>query len=96
MKSILLSLFVLLLLAPVETEALERFDIVTTEELRRMLDSRQGGSNFLLINTVDKLIADHHTIPGSINIPWSKVEENREKLGSNKNLLIITYCLGYR
>ncbi len=77
--------------------ALERFDIVTTQTLKNMLEQRtQGKENFILINTLDKLIADHHTIPGSINIPWNNVKERSQELGKDKSIPIITYCLGYR
>ncbi len=77
--------------------ALERFDIVTTETLKNMLDQRErGDSQFLLINTLDKMIADHFTIPGSINIPWSKVRNQAQLLGKDKSIPIITYCMGYR
>ena len=77
--------------------ALERFDIVTTETLKNMLELRaQGKENFILLNTLDKIIADHHTIPGSMNIPWNNVKERSQELGKDKNIPIITYCMGYR
>lgn len=77
--------------------ALERFDIVTTSDLRQLLDARiQGEENFILVNTLDALIANHHSIPGSVNIPWSQIREKKDLLGSDKDRLIITYCMGYR
>jgi len=77
--------------------ALERFDIITTEKLQSMLAAKEAGEiDFLLINTLDKLIADYHSIPGSINIPWSQATSRIGELGEDKEKLIITYCMGYR
>lgn len=96
MKQLLVQLLISLLFA-LPVVALERFDIITTEELQSMLVEKEAGKiDFLLINTLDKLIADHHSIPGSINIPWSQVESRIEELGEDKEKLIITYCMGYR
>jgi 3-mercaptopyruvate sulfurtransferase SseA len=76
---------------------LERFEIVTTQELKEMLKERTAGrQNFVLVNTLDTLIYEHHFIPGSINIPWSRIEELADRLGPDRNRLVITYCMGYR
>ncbi len=77
---------------------MERFDIITTRQLSALMDQReQGKKQFYLVNTLDELIFNHHSIPGSINIPWSRVDELAEKkLGADKDRLIITYCMGYR
>lgn len=93
----ILLIFTCILLISSNGFALERFDIVTTETLKNMLELRaQGKENFILLNTLDKIIADHHTIPGSINIPWNNVKERSQELGKDKNIPIITYCMGYR
>lgn len=77
--------------------AMERFDIVTTETLSAMLKERQRGTiDFLLINTLDRLIYKHHSIPGSINIPFNEFEKSKALLGDDMDRLIITYCMGYR
>lgn len=77
--------------------ALERFDIVTTRELQEMLEEREQGRNdFVLVNALDALIANHHTIPGSVNVPWAKAANAKELLGDDMDKLIITYCMGYR
>lgn len=90
-------LILLSLLSFSEAFALERFDIITTEKLKEKLERRNSGDEqFLLINTLDKLIANYHSIPGSINIPWSQVTESQNLLGKDKNIPIITYCMGYR
>lgn len=77
--------------------ALERFDLVTTEELEQLLVKRKGGEvDFLLVNTLDEMIFRDEAIPGSINLPWSQIDNRHQELGSDKNVLIITYCMGYR
>lgn len=72
--------------------SMERFDIVTTQELKKMLDERREGSlDFLLVNGLDRIVYRDSAIPGSVNIPWSNIEENASKLGSDKDKLIVTY-----
>ncbi len=96
MKNVLIQLAILLLFTH-QAVALERFDIITTKELQTMLqDRKEGKIDFLLLNTLDTLIADHHSIPGSINIPWSEVTKRAKELGNNKVKLIVTYCMGHR
>ncbi|BBO68991.1 hypothetical protein DSCA_29210 [Desulfosarcina alkanivorans] len=76
---------------------LERFEIITTQELQRMLTERAAGNqDFALVNTLDALIYEHLSIPGSINIPWSRVADLTDRLGSYRNRLVVTYCMGYR
>ncbi len=72
--------------------AMERFDIVTTEVLEKMLKDREKGQmTFVLVNTLDELIYRDRSIPGSANVPWSRVEETAHRLGPDKEKLIITY-----
>jgi len=72
--------------------AMERFDIVTTESLEALLKSRDAGqADFLLVNTLDELIFCDSAIPGSINVPWSRVDDTIERLGSDPSRLLIFY-----
>ncbi|WP_028313993.1 rhodanese-like domain-containing protein [Desulfatibacillum aliphaticivorans] len=76
---------------------MERFKIVTTEEMRTMLQQREEGKiDFLLVNTLDKLLFDNESIPGSINVPWASVDKAVHRLGTDKDHPIILYCKGYR
>ena len=94
-NSILTGLITLLLCS--SAAALDRFDLITTEQLNSMLRQRsERKTDFLLINSLDKLIADYHSIPGSINIPWSQISTSVELLGQDRKTPIITYCMGYR
>ena len=55
-KSILFAIF-LILLGATASLALERFDIVTTEQMKQMLDDRADGkTDFILVNSLDRII----------------------------------------
>lgn len=73
--------------------SMERFDVVTTQEMKQLLEERvQGKVDFLLVNGLDEIIFRNGAIPGSINVPWPRVEEvGIERLGDDKDRLIITY-----
>lgn len=72
--------------------AMERFDIVSTRELKQLLEDRAAGKmDFTLANTLDRIIFRHASIPGSVNTPWCDPEIMANRLGSDRNKLIITY-----
>lgn len=88
--SLWIIVFLLMVAAP--ANALERFEIITTEQLQQLIEDRASGKiDFVLVNTLDRLIFEHHTIPGSVNLPWSLVQENGDVLGPDKGRKIITY-----
>ena len=90
--------FLMLLLTGIHyAAAMERFDLVTTQELEQMLNARQKGEiDFLLVNVLDEIVFRNVTIPGSINIPWNLIHEKVHLLGDDPDKLIVTYCMGYR
>lgn len=92
MKKIFILLTIFLFL-PIHTLfALERFSIVTTEEMQHLLAERKAGTkDFILVNTLDEMIFRNMSIPGSVNVPLGKIEKNIHKLGQNKEKLIVTY-----
>lgn len=72
--------------------AMERFDIVTTQDLKQMLEERKAGKiDFILINSLDEVIFKNSSIPGSVNLPWSKADKMIYRLGTDKNKLMIVY-----
>lgn len=74
------------------TYGLERFDIVTTDQMKQMIEERAAGKiDFILVNSLDEIIFRNSSIPGSINIPWIKVDKLAHMLGEDKNKLIVTY-----
>jgi hypothetical protein len=83
-------LFGLMLVSPVH--AMERFGIITTEELEHMLAAREAGElDFVLVNSLDEIIALNVSIPGSINVPWSRIDETVHRLGKDMDKQIIFY-----
>lgn len=82
----------LLLLFPLQASGLERFDIITTAEMKTMLEQREEGQvDFLLVNSLDKIIYNHAAIPGSINIPLSRQDEYVGLLGADRNRLLVVH-----
>ena len=72
--------------------AMERFELVTTQELQQMLARRQRGEiDFVLVNALDEIIYRNNAIPGSVNVPWSRANELIGRLGTDKDKLIVTY-----
>jgi len=91
-KKIIIAAFLLLLISPLNSSALERFEIITTTEMTQLLDERENGKiDFLLVNALDEMIYRQSSIPGSINIPLGKFQEYSQRLGKNTDQLIITY-----
>ncbi len=81
----------LLLLLPTAALSLERFSVVSTLELETLLAEREAGqTDFLLINTLDRIIADDATIPGSINIPVHTLATS-DLLPADRSAFIVFY-----
>ncbi len=79
-------------LFPGMSGALERFNIVSTQELEQLLRQRGSGSvDFILVNSLDEIIFRDAHIPGSINIPLSHVDELIDRLGTDRDKLIVPY-----
>jgi len=89
----LLALLLILVAWSAPAVAFDRFEIVTTEELREMLAARDAGNgeNFLLVNTLDDIIYRHEHIPGSVSLPWPEVDTYESVLGSDKGRSLIFY-----
>ena len=92
MKRLIILTCILLLCGASAASALERFDIVTTEEVQQMLKNRSAGlTDLILVNCLDAMIYRHAAIPGSVNIPLGDIPANIHKLGKDKNIKIVTY-----
>ena len=87
-----ISIFCILMFITQPVFAMDRFDIVTTEELEQMLIQRKEGKvDFVLMNTLDEIIFRDRSIPESVNVPWSKIDDFIDRLGEDKNKLVISY-----
>jgi 3-mercaptopyruvate sulfurtransferase SseA len=70
----------------------ERFEVITTKELKNLLEDRKEGKvDFILVNALDEMIFRDGHIPESINVPLGKTEKYSSRLGNDKNKLIITH-----
>lgn len=76
--------------------AMERFDIVTTDQLEKLLKDREAGQvDFLLVNTLDEIIFRDAAIPGSINLPLPQVDQKISRLGPDRAICEVEKCLPY-
>ena len=92
MKKIIYFVISIFLFFNTTTFAMERFDIVSTAEMKQLLKDRAAGKiNFVLVNTLNEIIFNHSSIPGSVSVPWSRVDKVAHRLGNDKDKLIITY-----
>jgi hypothetical protein len=74
-----------------ETVATEKkWDIVSTQELKRMLDA---GEDMCLVCTLPQIIFDVRHIKGSLSIPIGKIKTSHQ-MPDDKDKRIIFYCLG--
>ena len=97
MKRTAFLVLLIVMIFPLSPFAMDRFDIVTTEEMRSMLEDREAGkTDFLLVNALDELLFKNESIPGSINVPWANVANTAHRLGTDTNRPIVVYCKGYR
>jgi len=62
----------------------------TAEELKKLIDS---GRPIFLLNPLSEIEFNEGHIPGSVNIPAEELMQTK-KLPKDKDILIVTYCLG--
>lgn len=67
------------------------FKFISTDEVKRKLDS---GEKFLFVNALSPIEFDEGTIPGSINIPSSRVTATNPALPADKGALLVFFCKG--
>ena len=92
-----LLILLLTVIYPGDGYGLERFDVVTTEQLSSLLRAKENGTaDFALVNTLDRVIYNDQSIPGSVNVPWSEITGKNLIFGEKTDRLIITHCMGYR
>lgn len=92
MKFNVIVAIVFLVLNTLPVLAMERFEIITTEQLEQMLIARKTGkTDFVLMNALDEIIYNNTSIPESINVPWSRINQTIDRLGDDKSKLVVTY-----
>lgn len=68
----------------------KQFPDLTANALKAKLDS---GEKLILINPLSDIEFNEGHIPGSISIPLQQIATT-DKLPAEKDVLIVTYCLG--
>ena len=92
MKKVLLIASIFCIIFPSMCWAMERFSIVTTSDMETMLEQRaKGDLVFILVKSLDECLFRAHSIPGSINLLWSRVDSCIGRLGYDKDRLIVVY-----
>jgi rhodanese-related sulfurtransferase len=71
----------------------KKFEIVSTDQLKAMFDTKQS---FVLIDARSKQEYKNAHIIKAINIPDKKLQDNMSLLPIDKNTLLIIYCNGVR
>jgi hypothetical protein len=64
--------------------------IISLEDLKAKID---GGEKIVMLNPLADILYNEAFIPGSINVPIQQVATT-DRLPSDKETLIVTYCLG--
>lgn len=91
MKRIAISTLALVLLLSPTAYGLERFPVISTLQLENLLEEREAGkTDFLLVNTLDHIIADDASIPGSIHIPVHQLATT-DLLPADRSVFIVFY-----
>lgn len=87
----IVSFLLCILLFPAIAPGLERFPVVSTMELEALLAERESGqTDFVLVNALDRIIADDAMIPGSINIPVHTLKSS-DLLPEDRSKFIVFY-----
>lgn len=66
--------------------------MVSRDELRKMIDKDE---KFRLVDVLDRPHFETEHIKGAINIPVNEIEKEAEKILTDKNETIVTYCASF-
>jgi rhodanese-related sulfurtransferase len=86
-------LILLIVFAVSQVSAAQKYEIVSTDQLKAMFDKKQ---KFVLIDARSKQEYKNAHIVKAINIPDKKLQENMSLLPIDKNTLLIVYCNGVK
>jgi 3-mercaptopyruvate sulfurtransferase SseA len=88
-------LFAAALQAPAaEKEKNEPYTVVTSEDLKAMLDHEEPGLE--IIDARNPVEFQEVHIRSAINIPWPKLEKDKTLLTFPKEAKIVFYCNGFK
>jgi 3-mercaptopyruvate sulfurtransferase SseA len=92
-------MIVLLLISALPSLAAEKgrvepFTVVTSEELKAMLDRKEPG--MVIIDARDPEEYQQEHIRTAVNVPWSKLEKDKGLLDFPKEAKLVFYCNGFK
>lgn len=92
-NSYILLVMACLLLLGIRSEAsADVFTVVTSEELKAMIDRNEPG--LVLVDTRSSGEYQEAHIKGAVSIPWSTLEKNPAVLDFPRESKILFYCTG--
>jgi rhodanese-related sulfurtransferase len=71
--------------------AQQPFPYVGTDELKRMIDSKE---DFVLADALSPIEFAEESIPGSVNVPYEWLRSGKGKLPADKSKRLVFYCKG--
>ena len=74
------------------TQSNEPFKVITSEELKRMMDNKTPGLTVIDTRSLPEYEDAH--IYGAISIPWAKIENDPSALPFSKDATLVFYCSG--
>jgi rhodanese-related sulfurtransferase len=77
-----------------EKGKIEPYTVVTSEELKAMLDRQEPGLVIIDARNPDEFQEVH--ILSAVNIPWPKLEKDKTLLNFAKESKLVFYCNGFR
>ncbi len=72
----------------------EPYTVVTTEELKAMLDRQEP--DMIIIDARNPEEYQEVHIRTAVNIPWSKLEKDKTLLNFSKETKLVFYCNGFK
>lgn len=80
------------LLLGVACPAISDASLITCRELHNLLQNKISPDEYLVINVLSRSLCADCTIPGSINIPYEKLEKKLYKVPRDQ--MLVVYCVG--
>ena len=77
-----------------EKEKTELYTVVTSEELKTMLDRQEPGLVIIDARNPEEFQEVH--IRSAVNIPWPRLEKDKTLLTFQKESKIVFYCNGFK
>ena len=77
-----------------EKDKAEPYTVVTSEQLKAMLDRQEPALVVVDARTPDEYQEEH--IQNAVNIPWPKLQKDKTLLNFSKETKLVFYCNGFK